>query len=44
MMPGGKDPDDYIKQKGKDALITVKRKRNNSIFYLEPSSKQDRSK
>ena len=39
-MPEGEDPDDYIKQNGKDGLLNLlKRKRNNSILYLELSFK-----
>ena len=40
IMPNGFDPDDYIKKKGKNGLLNLlKEKVNNSIFYLELSSK-----
>ena len=40
IMPEGKDPDDFIKQNGKDGMLKLlKKKRNYSIIYLELSFK-----
>ena len=40
MMPDGKDPDDFIKENGKENLLKLLgQKRNHSNFYLELSIK-----
>ena len=39
IMPDGKDPDEYIKQNGKDALLNLLNdKQNNSILHMESLS------
>ena len=42
IMPDGKDPDDYIKEKGKDGLIDlINQKTDYTIFYMELSASND---